>query len=89
MRAPHIVPLSRQAVTVLRELHALTGRNKLVFQSPSVPRKPISENTLNYALRRMGFTQACPLRGGYDAWRAAEALPAQADPAGRLGTSMV
>lgn len=42
-----------------------------------------------HVLRRMGFTQACPLRGGYDAWRAAEALPAQADPAGRLGTSMV
>lgn len=56
MRAPHIVPLSRQAVAVLRELQALTGRNKLVFQSASVPRKPISENTLNYALRRMGFT---------------------------------
>jgi integrase len=56
MRAPHIVPLSTQAVTVLRELQALTGRNKLVLQSPSVPRKPISENTLNYALRRMGFT---------------------------------
>jgi len=56
MRAPHIVPLSHQAVAVLRELHALTGRNKLEFQSPNVPRKPISENTLNYALRRMGFT---------------------------------
>lgn len=56
MRAPHIVPLSSQAVAILRELHALTGRNKLVFQSASVPRKPISENTLNYAIRRMGFT---------------------------------
>ncbi len=42
-----------------------------------------------HALRRMGFTQVRPLRGGYDAWRAAEALPGRADAAARIGASTV
>ena len=42
-----------------------------------------------HALQRMGFTQVRPLRGGYDAWRAAEAQPIRADAADRLGAGMV
>ena len=55
MRAEHVVPLSRQAVQVLRGMQALRGADKLVFPSPYYPGKPLSENTLNSALARMGF----------------------------------
>lgn len=54
MREAHIVPLSKQAVALLRELHKLTGRGELVFPGLRHNR-PISENTLNTALRAMGF----------------------------------
>ncbi len=52
----HLVPLSRQAVALLKELRTITGRDPhgLVFPG-LVPGKPISENTLNQALRRMGY----------------------------------
>jgi integrase len=52
----HIVPLSRQAVTILKELHALTGRSKYVFPSIRTNSRPMSENTINPALRRLGYT---------------------------------
>lgn len=66
MRKPHAVPLPRQAVAILRDLKAITGRGKLAFPGigarpkdgqPMSPR-PISENTLNGALRRLGYAQA-------------------------------
>ncbi len=57
MREQHIVPLSRQAVEVLRELHPLTGSGKYVFPSVRTPARPMSENTVNAALRRMGYTK--------------------------------
>ena len=55
MRKPHAIPLSRQVLVVLNELHALTGGKGLVF--PSIRKKgaPLSENTLNVALRSMGW----------------------------------
>lgn len=53
MKAPHMVPLSRQAVEALRELHALNGGSQLLFPGQSNPRKPMSENTLLYAMYRM------------------------------------
>jgi integrase len=53
-RKPHIVPLSRQAVTNLRELHALTGSRAFVFPGCD-PRKSMSEAAVNAALRRMGY----------------------------------
>jgi len=53
---PHIVPLSKQAVAVLRELHPFTGPDGLVFPGVRSAAQPISENTVNAALRRMGFT---------------------------------
>jgi integrase len=55
MRAPHIVPLSGQALAVIEELKPLTGRFELLFPSQRDQRKPISENTLLYALYRLGY----------------------------------
>ena len=55
MRAPHIVPLSRQAIAILTDLHALTGGGKLVFPGARSPTRPMSENTINAALRRLGY----------------------------------
>lgn len=55
MRTEHRVPLSLQAVAVLRTMQALTGDRDLVFPSPTYPSKPLSENTFNSALARMGF----------------------------------
>lgn len=55
MRKPHSVPLSDAALSLLAELEGLTGWGELLFPSLSSSKKPISENTLNQALRRMGF----------------------------------
>jgi integrase len=54
-RKPHTVPLSRQAVALLEELQPLTGGGKFVFTSPRSAEKPLSENTLVGALRRLGI----------------------------------
>ncbi|MDR5878779.1 phage integrase central domain-containing protein [Caballeronia sp. LZ032] len=51
----HIVPLSSQAVTILRELHALTGNGHFLFPSIRTRTRPMSENTVNAALRRLGY----------------------------------
>jgi integrase len=56
MRAVHIVPLSSQAVAILAELQPLTGRGKYVFPGVRDHERPMSENTINAALRRMGYT---------------------------------
>jgi len=56
MKNPHIVPLSPQAVAILRELHPLTGHGKYLFPSVRSTAKPISDNTLNAGLRRLGFS---------------------------------
>jgi len=54
-RLDHIVPLSRQAVAVLRELHAVTGTGRYVFPSERTRERPMSDNTVNAALRRLGY----------------------------------
>ena len=54
---PHVVPLAPQAVAVLRELHPLTGRGRYVFPSPLTTEKPMSDNAVLAALRRMGFAK--------------------------------
>ena len=54
MRKEHAIPLSGQVVAILRELHMATGRKGLVFRSPRGAR-PLSENTMNVALRTMGY----------------------------------
>jgi integrase len=56
MRKPHAIPLSTQAVAILAELRAMSGGEGLVFASLRSPKRPISENTLNVALRAMGFS---------------------------------
>lgn len=55
MGDPHLVPLSTQAITILRELHALTGKSKYLFPSIRSRDRPMSENTINAALRRLGY----------------------------------
>lgn len=52
---PHLVPLAPQAVKLLRELHPLTGHSPYVFPSLVSTQRPMSENTLRVALRRMGY----------------------------------
>lgn len=62
MRTPHIVPLSEQALTVMRRIHDWTGKQELMFTSPYASGRPISENTINKALRSMGYdtkTEVC------------------------------
>jgi len=57
MGQPHIVPLARQSVVLLTELQPLTGTGKYLFPSVRSLDRPISENTINAALRRMGYTK--------------------------------
>lgn len=55
MREVHIVPLSSQAVTTLRELQKLTGAGRYVFPGARTNGRPMSENTVNAALRRLDY----------------------------------
>ena len=57
MREQHIVPLSEQAIAVLREIQPLTGGGKYVFPSERTSQRSISENTVNAALRRLGYSK--------------------------------
>ena len=55
MRRPHAVPLSRQVLALLAALQPLTGPDGFVFPAFHTSRRPLSENTINQAFRRMGF----------------------------------
>lgn len=55
MKADHIVPLCTQAVAILLDLQAITGHGKFVFPSIRTGERPMSENTINAALRGMGY----------------------------------
>jgi len=55
MRRPHDVPLSRQALEIIRDIWPLSDHGELVLPSVRSNKKPLSENALNCALRRMGF----------------------------------
>ena len=57
MKEQHIVPLSAQAVAVLREIQSVTGRGRYVFPSERGGARPMSENTVNGALRRLGYAK--------------------------------
>lgn len=57
MKLLHIVPLARQAVDILMELKPLAAKSKYVFASIRTPTRPMSENTVNAALRRLGYTK--------------------------------
>ncbi|SEN43020.1 tyrosine-type recombinase/integrase [Nitrosomonas marina] len=55
MKELHIVPLSQQAIAILQSIHPLTGTGKYIFPSIRSNSRPMSENTVNAALRRMGY----------------------------------
>ncbi len=57
MRRPHDVPLSNQAAVLLNGVRRVSGRGKLIFPSIRSAHRPLSENAMNSALRRMGFTK--------------------------------
>lgn len=56
-REAHLVPLSSQAVAILTELAALTGRGRYVFPGARTPKRPMSNNAILAALRRMGYAK--------------------------------
>lgn len=56
MKIAHIVPLSKQAVAILQELQPLTGYGRYVFPCHRSPLRPMTNNAVNAALRRMGYT---------------------------------
>lgn len=55
MRTPHLVPLSKQALAILKQIKQFCGEQGLIFIGDHDPRKPMSENTVNKALRVMGY----------------------------------
>lgn len=57
MKEQHIVPLSAQAVAILQEIQPLTGSGRYVFPSERGDGRPMSENTVNGALRRLGYAK--------------------------------
>jgi integrase len=57
MRTVHIVPLSNQAISILREIQPLTGDGQYVFPCLRSPNRPMSENTILAALRRLGYSK--------------------------------
>lgn len=67
MKKPHVVPLSPQALEILRELNIVSGTGKYLFPSIRSTAKPISDNTMNAALRRLGYTKEEIVSHG---WRA-------------------
>ncbi|ELW9470033.1 tyrosine-type recombinase/integrase [Enterobacter asburiae] len=55
MRTPHIVPLSRQAICILKQIKEISGHLEIVFPGDHSPYKPMCENTVNKALQLMGY----------------------------------
>ena len=56
MRKDHLVPLSRQSIAILKDLHALTGPDGYAFPSIRSRKRPMSDNTINAGLRRLGYS---------------------------------
>ena len=63
MRHEHRVPLSRQSLELLQSMQALSGGRELIFPSPYYPSKPLSENTFNSAMARMGYKNMATAHG--------------------------
>lgn len=70
MRRPHRVPLSRQSLAMIRELKEITGNGRWLFPSVRTLLRPISENTLNGALRRLGYASEDMTTHGFRAMAA-------------------
>lgn len=64
---PHLVPLAPQAIRQLKELRLLTGHGRYVFPSLITGERPMSDNTINLALRRMGFDRETATAHGFRA----------------------
>lgn len=67
MGTDHIVPLSTQAVDILRDMHPISGHGRYVFPSLRTGERPMSENTINAALRGMGYSQEVHTAHGFRA----------------------
>jgi len=67
MRRPHRIPLPTEALEILEELKPITGWAEYVFPSIRSPRRPLSENTLNVALRTMGYDKSQMTSHGFRA----------------------
>ncbi|MFP1747212.1 tyrosine-type recombinase/integrase [Lonsdalea quercina] len=63
MRSEHLVPLSRQALALLEEIKTISGAHELIFPGDRRPTKPMSENTVNNALRTMGYDTTAEVCG--------------------------
>jgi integrase len=59
----HLVPLSTQAVEILRTIHPLSGHGEFVFQNGHSPQRPMSEAAINAALKRMGYDTQSEITG--------------------------
>ena len=57
LRIPHIVPLARQSQTIIREIESISGHGRYLFPSLRTTERPMSNNTILAALRRMGYTK--------------------------------
>ena len=55
MKTAHLVPLSRQALVILEKIKSMSGNRELILVGDHDPRKPMRENTVNKALRVMGY----------------------------------
>ena len=67
MKNDHIVPLSTQSIEILRSVHPLTGHGQFVFPSLRTGERPMSENTINSALRGMGYPKEVHTAHGFRA----------------------
>ena len=56
-KSQHIVPLSKQALAILKELHAVTGNGRYLFPGARTNGRPMSDNAINAAFRRMGISR--------------------------------
>ncbi|WP_028325204.1 tyrosine-type recombinase/integrase [Desulfatirhabdium butyrativorans] len=67
MRREHLVPLSRQSLAILKELYPFTGTGKYIFPNPRTADRPLSDNAILAALRRMGFDKEIVTGHGFRA----------------------
>lgn len=67
MRQPHLVPLSTQAIEILKEMLPLSGHRQHVFPGGRSPKRPLSDNAITAALRRMGYDKETVTGHGFRA----------------------
>ena len=67
MKVDHLVPLSKQALQILRDMQPISGHGKYVFPSLRTGERPMSDNTMNAALRGMGYTTEVHTAHGFRA----------------------